>query len=87
MTKTIGTKNYKSHQELQSVPTTTTEGGGGSSRTMGVSDQLSERGNDELLSGLPHKSDGTPRHNSQASSPLATPSKTGPTKPVNEPKK
>jgi hypothetical protein len=86
MTKTIGTKNYSDHRDLQSTPTTTTEGGGGPRKSYGVSDQLSEPGNDELLSGLPHKSDGTPRHNSQASSPLATPSKTGPTKPVN-PKK
>jgi hypothetical protein len=82
MTKTIGTKNYTDHRDLQSTPTTTTEGGGGPAKTRGVSDQLSS--NDEGHSGLPHKSDGTPRHNSQASSPLATPSKTGKTKPVNE---
>ena len=83
MTKTIGTKNYSDHRDLQSTPTSTTEGGG-DHKSVGVYDQRSQ--NDEGRSGLPHKSDGKPRYDSQLSSPLATPSKTGKTAPVN-PKK
>ena len=39
---------------------------------LGHNEQLSEPGNDELLSGLPHKSDGSARYDSQLSSPLAS---------------
>jgi hypothetical protein len=51
----------------------------------GHNEHLSQ--NDEGYSGHPHLSDGSPRYDSQASSPLATPSKTGKVNPVAQPKK
>lgn len=79
------TSNPADPRDAQSIPSRIQEGAVSNPRPqgkyMGHNEQLSQ--NDEGHSGLPHLSDGTPRHNSQASSPLATPSKTGPTKPVN----
>ena len=80
------THNSEDPRDDQSTPSRIAEGAVDNPRTgkayRGHSEQLSEPGNDGH-SGLPHLSDGSPRHNSQASSPLATPSKTGKTKPVN----
>jgi hypothetical protein len=80
------TPNSADPRDDQSTPSRIEEGAVSNPRKAyrGHSEQLSQ--NDESYSGLPHLSDGSPRFNSQASSPLATPSKSGKTAPVN-PKK
>jgi hypothetical protein len=85
MAKSI-TKNSADPRDDQSTPSRIQEGGVDNPRKnyRGHNEQLSEPGNDGLLSGLPHRSDGSPRYDSQQSSPLATPSATGKTQPVNE---
>jgi len=82
-------KNPKDPRDLQSTPSQIAEAGVDNPRKgkayRGHNEDLSQ--NDEGYSGHPHLSDGSPRFDSQLSSPLAAPSKTGKTKPVNEPKK
>ena len=89
MAKSI-TKTSADPRDDQRIPSRIQEFGAEGPRTSdgyrGHNEQLSEPGNDKMLSGLPHKSDGKPRYDSQLSSPLATPSKVGKSEPVN-PKK
>jgi hypothetical protein len=75
MTKSI-TKNPADPRDAQSIPSRIEEGAVENPRKkyLGHNEQLSEEGNDGY-SGNPHKADGSPRFNSQASSPLATQSK------------
>jgi hypothetical protein len=80
------TDNSADPRDDQSTPSRIQEGAVDNPRKRyrGHNEDFSQ--NDESYSGHPHLSDGSPRFNSQASSPLATPSKSGKTAPVN-PKK
>jgi hypothetical protein len=82
MAKSI-TNNAADPREDQSTPSRIEEGAVDNPRKkyLGHNEHLSQ--NDEGYSGHPHLSDGSPRYDSQASSPLATPSKVGKSKPVN----
>ena len=81
--KNLITTNSPDPREDQSLPSRVAEGAVENPRKkyLGHNEHLSQ--NDSGFSGHPHLSNGKPRYDSQLSSPLATPSKSGKTAPVN----